>query len=163
MLWIHSHVQSVKCNFSSVDVHTQFSYSKIYPNILGLVLEIDDPLSFGLDVFVEVINTHFVDPAASISQSPPQRPSGQLWQFGTTNTTPSSGSHFTFWFCFDVETTHISDNPLEVVLGTLEVSVNVLDGSLAFELDVFAEVINTHIVDPANSMAFWTSLTIWRN
>ena len=40
--WIHSHVGGVKCNFSSVDLHTHHSYNKIHDGILGLVLEIHE-------------------------------------------------------------------------------------------------------------------------
>ena len=39
--WIHSHVQGVECCFSSVDVHTQFTLSKTFNDILGLVFELD--------------------------------------------------------------------------------------------------------------------------
>ena len=42
MAWIHSHVRVVKCNFSSVDVHTQHSYDKFHKGVLGLVLEIQE-------------------------------------------------------------------------------------------------------------------------
>ena len=39
--WVHSHVEGVECCFSSVDLHTQFSYTRIYPDLLGLVFEIN--------------------------------------------------------------------------------------------------------------------------
>ena len=39
--WVHSHVLGWKCNFSSIDVHTQFTVSKTYPDIFGMVLELD--------------------------------------------------------------------------------------------------------------------------
>ena len=39
---IHSHVQSVPCNFSSVDVHTQHTFAKIHNKILGLVVELKE-------------------------------------------------------------------------------------------------------------------------
>ena len=42
MSWIHSHVQGVKCNFSSVDLHTQHTFAKVYKNILGLVVELTE-------------------------------------------------------------------------------------------------------------------------
>ena len=38
--WVHSHVEDVKCCFSSVDMHTQFTLNKMYPDILGLVCQI---------------------------------------------------------------------------------------------------------------------------
>ena len=38
--WVHSHVEDVKCCFSSVDMHTQFTLNKMYPDILGLVFQI---------------------------------------------------------------------------------------------------------------------------
>ena len=41
-LWIHSHVRGTLCGFSSVDVHTQFAYRLISPNILGLVVQLDN-------------------------------------------------------------------------------------------------------------------------
>ena len=40
-LWIHTHVRGTLCGFSSVDVHTQFAYSMINSNVLGLVLQLD--------------------------------------------------------------------------------------------------------------------------
>ena len=39
--WVHSHVQGLQCSFSATDVHTQFTWSKSYPDILGLVFELD--------------------------------------------------------------------------------------------------------------------------
>ena len=39
--WVHSHVEGVECCFSSVDLHTQFTWSQVFPDILGLVFEID--------------------------------------------------------------------------------------------------------------------------
>ena len=39
--WVHSHVQGVRCFFTGTDVHTQFTWTKIYPDILGLVFELD--------------------------------------------------------------------------------------------------------------------------
>ena len=39
--WAHSHVQGLQCSFSATDVHTQFTWSKSYPDILGLVFELD--------------------------------------------------------------------------------------------------------------------------
>ena len=38
--WIHSHVRDQPCNFSSVDVHSQFQLENIYEGIFGLVIEI---------------------------------------------------------------------------------------------------------------------------
>ena len=52
--WIHSHVGSVECNFSSVDLHTQLSHSKIYDGILGLVLEILENGQLGRYDFFEL-------------------------------------------------------------------------------------------------------------
>ena len=40
--WIHSHVTTIKCNFSSVDLHTQNTLSKLYDGILGMVVEINE-------------------------------------------------------------------------------------------------------------------------
>ena len=54
MAWIHSHVRSVPCNFSSVDLHTQLSYSKIYDGILGLVVEIKENGKLGQHDFFEM-------------------------------------------------------------------------------------------------------------
>ena len=54
MAWIHSHVGSVACNFSSVDLHTQLSYSKIYDDILGLVVEIQENGQLGQHDFFEM-------------------------------------------------------------------------------------------------------------
>ena len=54
MAWIHSHVRSVACNFSSVDLHTQLSYSKIYDDILGLVVEIKENGQLGQHDFFEM-------------------------------------------------------------------------------------------------------------
>ena len=39
--WVHSHVEGAECGFSSIDLHTQFAYSRLYPDLLGLVYEID--------------------------------------------------------------------------------------------------------------------------
>ena len=39
--WVHSHVQGVRCFFTGTDVHTQFTWTKFYPDILGLVVELD--------------------------------------------------------------------------------------------------------------------------
>ena len=47
----------------------------------------------------------------------------------------------------------MSDNPFDFVLVALEVSIDILDDSLAFGLDVFAEVINMHFFDPAASIS----------
>ena len=41
MAWIHSHVRGSECGFSSIDVHTQYAFSRIYNGILGMVVEID--------------------------------------------------------------------------------------------------------------------------
>ena len=38
--WIHSHVRGSECGFSSIDNHTQHSFSKLYKGVLGLVIEI---------------------------------------------------------------------------------------------------------------------------
>ena len=40
--WIHSHVQGVMCNFSSVDLHTQHTFAKVYNDILGLVVQLTE-------------------------------------------------------------------------------------------------------------------------
>ena len=45
--WVHSHVEKVECCFSSIDLHTQLTLSQIFPDILGLVFELDgdgDPI-----------------------------------------------------------------------------------------------------------------------
>ena len=52
--WIHSHVGLVECNFSSVDLHAQLSYSKIYDGILGLVLKIEENGQLGQYDFFEL-------------------------------------------------------------------------------------------------------------
>jgi hypothetical protein len=52
--WIHSHVGLVECNFSSVDLHTQLSYSTIYDGILGLVLKIQENGQLGQYDFFEL-------------------------------------------------------------------------------------------------------------
>ena len=52
--WIHSHVGSVKCNFSSVDLHTQHTYSKLHNGILGMVVEIHEDGSLGEHDFYEM-------------------------------------------------------------------------------------------------------------
>ena len=54
LAWIHSHVQSVPCNFSSVDVHTQHILSKIHDEILGLVVELKDNGELGHYDFFEL-------------------------------------------------------------------------------------------------------------
>ena len=54
LAWIHSHVQSVPCNFSSVDVHTQHTYSKIHDGILGLVVELKENGQLGQYDFFEM-------------------------------------------------------------------------------------------------------------
>lgn len=38
--WIHSHVGGSECCFSSIDNHTQHTYSKVHKGVLGLVVEI---------------------------------------------------------------------------------------------------------------------------
>ena len=40
--WIHSHVRGAMCGFSSIDVHTQFAYSRMYEGTIGIVVEIND-------------------------------------------------------------------------------------------------------------------------
>ena len=40
--WIHTHVSNVKCGFSSIDSHTQYTYSKIHDEVLGLVIEVNN-------------------------------------------------------------------------------------------------------------------------
>ena len=54
LAWIQSHVQSVPCNFSSVDVHTQHTFSKIHEGVLGLVVEIKDDGQLGQYDFYEM-------------------------------------------------------------------------------------------------------------
>ena len=54
LAWIHSHVQSVKCNFSSVDVHTQHTFAKIHDGILGLVIELKENGNLGQYDFFEM-------------------------------------------------------------------------------------------------------------
>ena len=38
--WIHSHVEGNSCFLSSVDLHNQFVYEKLFPHILAIVVEI---------------------------------------------------------------------------------------------------------------------------
>ena len=38
--WIHSHVRGASCQFSSIDVHSQFSMSRLYDGITGIVIKI---------------------------------------------------------------------------------------------------------------------------
>ena len=40
-LWIHSHVQGTKCGFSSIDIHCQYAYERLFQDILGCVFEIN--------------------------------------------------------------------------------------------------------------------------
>ena len=40
--WIHSHVGGIKCGFSSIDVHTQHTLSKIHDEVLGMVIELNE-------------------------------------------------------------------------------------------------------------------------
>ena len=40
--WIHSHVRGAECNFSSIDVHAQFAYSKLYHGTVGMVVELGE-------------------------------------------------------------------------------------------------------------------------
>ena len=40
MSWIHSHVRGNECQFSSIDVHTQFSMDRLYDGITGIVIKI---------------------------------------------------------------------------------------------------------------------------
>ena len=54
LAWIHSHVQSVSCNFSSVDVHTQHTFAKVYDGILGLVVELNENGQLGKYDFFEM-------------------------------------------------------------------------------------------------------------
>ena len=56
LAWIHSHVGGVPCNFSSVDLHTQHSYSKIHEGILGMVLEINNSSQLVSHDFFELSN-----------------------------------------------------------------------------------------------------------
>ena len=54
LTWINSHVQSVPCNFSSVDVHTQHTFAKVHDDILGLVVEIRENGQLGQYDFFEM-------------------------------------------------------------------------------------------------------------
>ena len=45
--WIHSHVQSMHCCFSSVDIHTQFAQQRMYEGSFGLVVEIKPDSTVG--------------------------------------------------------------------------------------------------------------------
>ena len=38
--WVHSHVGGNKCFLSSVDLHNQLVYEKLFPHILAIVVEI---------------------------------------------------------------------------------------------------------------------------
>ena len=40
--WIHSHVRGALCGFSSIDVHTQYGYSRLFEGTIGVVVEIND-------------------------------------------------------------------------------------------------------------------------
>ena len=42
MFWIHSHVRGCPCGLSSIDVHTQYAYQLEYPQILSLVVELNE-------------------------------------------------------------------------------------------------------------------------
>ena len=52
--WIHSHVRGAKCNFSSIDNHTQYAYSKVHKGVLGLVIEIQSNGMRGVYDFFEL-------------------------------------------------------------------------------------------------------------
>ena len=54
--WIHSHVGSIKCNFSSIDLHTHHSLSKMHDGILGLVIEINENGKVSAHDFYELSN-----------------------------------------------------------------------------------------------------------
>ncbi|XP_076799470.1 uncharacterized protein LOC143444200 [Clavelina lepadiformis] len=52
ILWIHSHVQGSTCGYTSIDVHTQFRYSRVmYPGIIGQVIEIKEDGTYVSDYF----------------------------------------------------------------------------------------------------------------
>ena len=52
--WIHSHVRGAYCGLSSIDVHTQFAYRKLYPHCVSLVVEIDDYCQYVTHDFYEL-------------------------------------------------------------------------------------------------------------
>ena len=52
--WIHSHVRGSECGFSSIDNHTQHSFSKLHKGVLGLVIEIKKNGQRGLYDFFEL-------------------------------------------------------------------------------------------------------------
>ena len=54
LAWIHSHVRGAECCFSSIDCHTQHSYSKIHKGVLGLVIEIGHDGQKGVHEFYEM-------------------------------------------------------------------------------------------------------------
>ena len=49
--WVHTHVQGTPCGLSSIDCHTQFAYSKIFPDVSAVVLEVKDDGSHKMDWF----------------------------------------------------------------------------------------------------------------
>ncbi len=49
--WAHTHVQGTPCGLSSIDCHTQFAYSKMFPNVSAVVLEVKDDGSHKIDWF----------------------------------------------------------------------------------------------------------------
>ena len=40
--WVHTHTQGVNCYFSSLDVHTQFTYQQMCSDFLGIVCELSE-------------------------------------------------------------------------------------------------------------------------
>ena len=52
--WIHTHVENVKCGFSSIDNHTQHTYSKLHDGVLGLVIEVLENNKTGEYDFFEI-------------------------------------------------------------------------------------------------------------
>ena len=50
--WVHSHVGKNKYCHHCIDIHTHHSWSKIYPDILGLVLQMDKEGSMKKNEFI---------------------------------------------------------------------------------------------------------------
>ena len=40
--WVHTHTRGVNCFFSSLDVHTQFTYQQMCSDFLGIVCELSE-------------------------------------------------------------------------------------------------------------------------
>ncbi len=49
--WAHTHVQGTPCGLSSIDCHTQYAYSKMFPNVSAVVLEVKENGTHKMDWF----------------------------------------------------------------------------------------------------------------